>query len=304
MLAIIITQTGYDGIDELIGFASMLNANDLRIFSLPDYKDFTTETYLNLLPGHLKELSPDAIIMPELPALSGIAPALAVRLDMQCITSVQEMDKKDGTLKLIRSVLGGKAVMEIVPVYPVVISLLPGTFEKPGITRSSNISVTELTISPPPLSAEWVEQSSRIRNLGIIESEKQQSGLPVTEAEVLVAAGRGIGKPENLELIRKLAGHFSRSTVSGSRAVVDSGWLPYSAQVGLTGKTVTPKLYIACGISGSPQHIAGMKNSKLIVAINKDPNAAIFNYSHYCIAHDLFEFIPALIEELEKHVKN
>jgi electron transfer flavoprotein alpha subunit len=300
MLAVIITQTGYDNIDELLGFASMLNADELKIFNLPDYKDCTPETFLNLLFGHLKGLTPDVIIMPELPALSGIAPALAIKLDIQCITSVQGMDIKEGTLKLIQSVLGGKAVMEIVPVYPVVISLLPGAFEKSGIARSSNISVTELAISPPPLSDEKLTQSGRIRNLGIIESEIKQSGLPVTEAEVLVAAGRGIGKPENLELLRSLAGHFSHSTVSGSRAVVDSGWLPYSSQVGLTGKTVTPKLYIACGISGSPQHIAGMKNSNLIVAINKDPNAAIFYYSHYCIVEDLEKFLPVLIDELSR----
>jgi electron transfer flavoprotein alpha subunit len=118
--------------------------------------------------------------------------------------------------------------------------------------------------------------------------------------DVLVAAGRGIKKQENLELIRKLAGLFNHSAVAGSRAVIDSGWLPYSAQVGLTGKTVTPKAYIACGISGSPQHIAGMKNSQLIIAINKDANAAIFNYAHYCIVEDLQEFLPVLIEALNR----
>jgi len=235
--------------------------------------------------------------MPELPALSGIAPALAVKLDMQCITSVEGMVNNCGSLKLMRSILGGKAVMEITPEIPAVITVLPGAFEKSEASCSLNISAIRLS---PSLLTEEVNQPIRIRNLGTIESETQQSGLPITEAEVLVAAGRGIGKPENLELIRSLAGHFIRSTFAGSRAVVDAGWLPYNAQVGLTGKTVMPRLYIACGISGSPQHIAGMKNSHLIIAINKDPNAAIFNYSHYCIVEDLLEFIPALIEELEK----
>jgi electron transfer flavoprotein alpha subunit len=187
--------------------------------------------------------------------------------------------------------------MEITPKFPAVMTVLPGAFEKSEVSCSLNISVTRLS---PSLLTEEIKQPGKIRNMGTIESETHQSGLSITEAEALVAAGRGIGKPENLELIRSLAGHFRRSTFAGSRAIVDAGWLPYSAQVGLTGKTVMPKLYIACGISGSPQHIAGMKNSHLIIAINKDPNAAIFNYSHYCIVENLLEFIPVLIEELEK----
>jgi electron transfer flavoprotein alpha subunit len=296
MLAAIITEPGHD-IGELAGFASMLNADKLKIFGLPDYEECEPETYLNLLLGHLKELNPDVIVMPELPALSGIAPALAIKLDMQCITAVYGMVNNCGVLKLMRSVFGGKAVMEITPKFPAVMTVLPGAFEKSEVSCSLNISVTRLSSS---LLTEEIKQPGKIRNLGIIDSETQQSGLSITEAEVLVAAGRGIGKPENLELIRSLAGHFRRSTFAGSRAVVDAGWLPYNAQVGLTGKTVMPKLYIACGISGSPQHIAGMKNSHLIIAINKDPNAAIFNYAHYCIVENLLEFIPALIEELEK----
>ncbi len=298
MLAAIISETAQET-GELAGFASMLNAGELKIFSLPVHEECTPETYLDLLTAHLKELSPDAIIVPELPAFSGIAPALAVKLDMQCITSVEGIIKNGGSLKLMRSVLGGKAVMEIIPEFPAVITVLPGAFEKSEASCSLNMPVIRLL---PSLFTEGGKQPVRINNLGTIESEMQQSGLPITEAEVLVAAGRGIGKPENLELIRSLAGHFRHSTFAGSRAVVDAGWLPYSAQVGLTGKAVMPKLYIACGISGSPQHIAGMKNSHLIIAINKDPNAAIFNYSHYCIVEDLLEFIPALIEELEKQV--
>ena len=294
MLAAIITEPGYD-IDELIGFASILDADEIKIFSLPENENCEPESYLILLITHLKELNPDLIIMPEHPALSGIAPALAVKLGMQCITAVQGKPGSGGTLKLMRGVLGGKAVMERAADFPAVITVVPGAFEKHSITPSSNVSITQLTVKSIP----GVRPSGRMKNLGIIELEPQSSGLPITEAEILISAGRGIKKEENLELMRKLAGLFNRSAVAGSRAVIDSGWLPYSAQVGLTGKTVTPRLYIACGISGSPQHIAGMRNSHLIIAINNDPNAAIFNYSHYCIVEDLFEFIPALIDEFE-----
>ena len=295
MLAAIITEPGYD-IDELIGFASMLDADEFKIFSLPENENCEPESYLILLITHLKELNPDLIIVPELLALSGIAPALAVKLGMQCITSVQGKTGINGTLKLMQGVLGGKAVMERAADFPAVITMAPRSFEKHLITPSSNVSITQLTVESIP----GVMPSARMKNLGIIEQQTQSSGLPVTEAEILISAGRGIKKEENLELIRKLAELFNRSAVAGSRAVIDSGWLPYSAQVGLTGKTVTPKLYIACGISGSPQHIAGMKSSHLIIAINKDANAAIFNYSHYCIVEDLIEFSPVLIEALKK----
>jgi electron transfer flavoprotein alpha subunit len=189
--------------------------------------------------------------------------------------------------------------MKIIPEYPVVVTVMPGFF--------MNISAAPETIprmdSICHLEENCLERSSSIKTkvkiLGSYESESSDTGLPITQAEVIVAAGRGIGRPENLELIGELAECFIRSAVAGSRAVIDAGLLPHGRQVGLTGKTVAPRLYIACGISGSPQHIAGMKASALVAAINKDPNAAIFSHSHYCIVEDLEKFIPVLIDELK-----
>jgi electron transfer flavoprotein alpha subunit len=299
MLAAIITEPGFETA-ELAGFSQMLDAGEYRIFCLPENERCEPGAYLDLLLAPLERLNPDVVIMPELPSLSGIAPAIAVRLGMKCITAVQGINCSGAALKLLRGVLGGKAVMEITPEFPSVITVMPAAFEKPLLTQPSDSSVTYLSLAPAGSLEGDCSQSVKMRNLGVIEQETQSSGLPITEAEVIVAAGRGIKKQENLELIRGLAGLFKHSAVAGSRAVVDSGWLPYSAQVGLTGKTVTPRAYIACGISGSPQHIAGMKNSHLIVAINKDPNAAIFNYAHYCIVEDLQDFLPVLIESLKK----
>ena len=113
------------------------------------------------------------------------------------------------------------------------------------------------------------------------------------------SAGKGIGKAENLQLLRSMAA-ASTGRPRGSRVVCDNGWLEYSAQVGLTGKKVAPLLYVACGISGSPQHIVGMKDSKTVVAINRDPEAVIFRYSDICVVEDLEKFIPAFIQEAEK----
>jgi len=122
----------------------------------------------------------------------------------------------------------------------------------------------------------------------------------ITEAGVIVSAGQGLGDKENLDLIFQLAALFAKSAVAGSRIVCDLGWLEYRCQVGVTGATVSPQLYIACGISGAVQHVMGMRNSEFIVAINKDPAAAIFQVADIGIVEDLTTFIPALIEVYEK----
>jgi len=122
----------------------------------------------------------------------------------------------------------------------------------------------------------------------------------ITEAGVIVSAGQGLGDKKNLDLIYQLAALFAKSAVAGSRIVCDLGWLEYRCQVGVTGATVSPQLYIACGISGAVQHVMGMRNSEYIVAINKDPAAAIFQVADICIVEDLTTFIPALIEVYEK----
>ena len=122
----------------------------------------------------------------------------------------------------------------------------------------------------------------------------------ITEAKVIVAAGRGIGEAEKLGIIEQLAKVFPRSAVAGSRIVCDMGWLEYKCQVGVTGATVTPELYIACGISGAVQHVSGMRSSGFIVAINTDPAAAIFQTADICVVEDLTTFIPILIEMYEK----
>ena len=122
----------------------------------------------------------------------------------------------------------------------------------------------------------------------------------ITEAGVIVSAGQGLGDKENLDLMHRLAALFTKSAVAGSRIVCDSGWLEFRCQVGVSGATVSPRLYIACGISGAVQHVMGMRNSDYIVAINKDPAAAIFQVADICIVEDLTTFIPAFIEMYEQ----
>ena len=124
------------------------------------------------------------------------------------------------------------------------------------------------------------------------------------EASAIVAAGRGIGKAANLDLLRDTAGMLKNSALGGSRPACDAGWLPYSRQVGETGRHVDPQLYLACGISGSRQHLAGIKNAKTVIAVNSDPQAAIFGRADYGIVEDLLRFLPVLIEKYNARVKS
>ena len=128
-----------------------------------------------------------------------------------------------------------------------------------------------------------------------MEGTGTDAGL--SRAKVVVAAGRGVGEEENLDLLRRVAGLFSSAALAGSRPVCDLGWLSYGQQVGLTGTTVAPRLYIACGISGARQHTVGMQGSGFIVAINSDPQATIFNLADVCVKEDLAAFLPALLEQ-------
>lgn len=166
----------------------------------------------------------------------------------------------------------------------------PGVFKKPGETEAcKNIIKEDYHVAPERI---------RTRIIEIIKDVGDEN-VDLESAEILVSGGFGVGGPEGFVTIKALADAIG-GTVASSRAAVDSGWIGHTHQVGQTGKTVSPKLYIACGISGAIQHIAGMSGSDVVVAINKDEEAPIFSVSDYGVVGDLFEIIPALIKEIEK----
>lgn len=259
----------------------------LPVTAIRTSADYTPELWKDILYRIIPDRNPDLIITAHTACGQDFAPGLAIRLGAMCVTGVESFSRTDDGLTFTRAILNGKALMDIVPAtVPCVLTVLPGAFDACSSTTKAQGPVKIILSDSQPC---------MIMPSGMTHLEEEDA-IPLTEAEVVVSAGRGIGKPENLELIERLAARFKRSAIGGSRPLCDQGWLPYRQQVGLTGKTVSPRLYIACGISGSPQHIAGMKNSQLIIAINKDPHAAIFQVTDYGIVADLLEFIPLLLE--------
>jgi electron transfer flavoprotein alpha subunit len=214
------------------------------------------------------------------------APGLAARLGAVCITGVIGFWEENGKIGFSRTVCGGKWVADVVADSPTqVICLQPGSFPLSAAVVSRTGAVEVLTME---------SRAQTTASLGTIGHSLDSAAL--TQAAVVVAAGRGIGDAQNLDLIQGLAELFQRSAVGGSRIVCDLKWLDYRQQVGVTGCTVSPELYIACGISGASQHICGMQGAGFVVAINTDPHASIFNVSDVCIVEDLRRFIPLLIE--------
>jgi electron transfer flavoprotein alpha subunit len=259
---------------------------------VPGLKGFHGEAYVKILADLIPSWGASAVVGGHTTSGMDWAPALAVDLHATYLAGVEALDEDADGMLFSRAGLFGKAQEIIKPkANPWVITVAPGAFPAPA------------GLPEHPGSVELFEETSqKCRAKVIAYKSAADQDLGLTQAQVVVAGGRGIGKPENLELIHRLAGLFSRSAVAGSRPVCDLGWLDYGSQVGLTGAMVSPKLYISCGISGARQHTVGMRGSDFIVAISSDPAAAIFNLADVCIVDDLTAFIPALLDQAERAV--
>jgi len=221
-----------------------------------------------------------------------ISPAVSIMTDSALVPDITGISADNGNITVTKPVYAGKAFAQIkVNSANVVLSLRPNVF-KAEKSESNTANVTNIASSSLNISAGDF-------NTIVTDVVLSQGKLDVAEADKIVSGGRGMKGPENFHLIEELASVIGAAT-GASRAVVDAGWRPHSEQVGQTGKTVSPGLYIACGISGAIQHLAGMSSSKCIVAINKDKDAPIFQVADYGIIGDLFEVLPALNVELKK----
>jgi electron transfer flavoprotein alpha subunit len=215
-----------------------------------------------------------------------IAAGLAARLDGGLNWDLTDVVVEDGRLVGKRPALGDSVYVDVGWTSEPRLALIrSGTFEpEASADASAEVERLESRLRDFSLEASMVEQA-----------HEESEGPSIEDADVIVAGGRGLGSPENFALVEELAKALG-GAVAATRAVVDAGWYPYAAQVGQTGKTVSPKLYIACGISGAIQHKVGMQSAGLIVAINKDPNAPIFEYADLGVVGDLHEIIPKLTE--------
>ncbi len=248
-------------------------------------EEYSAEGYCAALREQLSGMEAGLICIPGTSRGNEYAPALALALSSGCLPDVTRFRTEGEHLVFTRTGWYGKLEMEAVISSPRgVLTVSPGAFRFEEIPRPPG-RITRVH-SDLPLSDTLDVQAET--------SEETESGL--LEAEVIVAGGRGLRKAENLPHLHDLASLFRRSAVGGSRPACDSGWLSYGSQIGFTGKTVAPRLYIACGISGSPQHIAGMKGARFVVVINSDPEAPFFQNADIGIVARLEEFIPVFVE--------
>jgi len=235
----------------------------------------------------LETLDPAYICLPHTATGFDLAPRLASCLNTSCITAVEKVHTHEGNIRFTRSVFNGKLRAEMAPATAcAVLTILPGAWPPFEIHPAPKGSVRIIRTDFAPVAS---------RTMEIKESEKRK--LNFGDAEVIISAGRGIRNPENLHLLEKLAKIFPKSALGSSKGACDLGWLGYEHQIGVTGQTVSPRLYIACGISGAVQHLSGMKGSQIIVGINSDPDASIFTVADYGIVENLETFIPILLEE-------
>jgi electron transfer flavoprotein alpha subunit len=252
-----------------------------------DLQNYSSSAYNECLVKFISDNGFDIIIMAATSLGKDLAPHVAAKLDAGLAMDCVGLTLENNDIIALRPVYAGKAIINVkINSHIKVFVLRPNIFSA-GEPSNTNAEVLIVNL-------ETVNLSVRV-----VDIKKSEGKLDVAEADIIISGGRGMKGPEHFHLIEELAQTLGAAS-GASRAVVDAGWRPHSEQVGQTGKTVSPNLYIAIGISGAIQHLAGMRSSKYIVAINKDKDAPIFQVADYGIVGDIFEVLPKLIEEVKK----
>lgn len=257
-------------------------------------KDYVTEPYTKVFTLALEKIKPESVLVGATTIGRDLAPRVSARLytGLTADCTSLDIDAETGNLLMTRPAFGGNILATIIcPNHrPQMSTVRPGvmTKESSGDNKTLKIEYLNSTLIKTDLNVEILETVKE-------KTEKKN----IEDANILVSGGRGVGKKENIEILKSFADEIG-GLVSGSRAIVDSGWIDHNYQVGQTGKTVRPEVYFACGISGAIQHIAGMEESELIIAINKNPEAPIFEVADLGIVGDVNQILPVLIQELKK----
>ena len=283
------------GTDAAVAEAAAHDADQIIVVDGPEYKDYTTDAYVIAMHTLVEKYGPTTLMVGASPNGRDFAPRLSCRLKtgLTADCTSLDIDPDSGNVAWTRPAFGGNLMATILcaKTRPQIGTVRPGVFKKAAeVAPHAEIVKEDLHVP-----AEQI----RTRLIRVIQ-EAAAEIVDLEGAEIIVSGGRGVGGPEGFETHIKPLADALGATVGASRAAVDSGWISHAHQVGQTGKTVAPKLYIACGISGAIQHQAGMSGADCIVAINKDPEAPIFEIAHYGIVGNLFEILPLLTAEVKK----
>jgi len=282
LVAVVLGDEVQDAAKQLAAYG----ADRILVAEHPDLKDYLTETYTHVTAEIIQKEAPVFVLMGATTQGKDLSAALSARLGAPLATDCISLRFENQKLTITRPMYGGKILADVViESSPGIITLRPNAFASAPASGAGQIESYPVVLDKPRTSclARQMEAAGRIE---------------LTEADVVVSGGRGMGGSD-FSVLEMLASEMG-GAVGASRSAVDEGWRPVSDQVGQTGKVVSPNVYIACGISGAIQHFAGMQTSKVIVAINKDPEAPIFSKADYGIVGNLFELVPAITEEVKK----
>jgi len=285
--AAVLVGTGMEG---LAAELASYGASKVYLLENASLDRYSTQDHAAVLAVLVKKLNPAAVFFSATAMGKDLAPRVAARLGVGLAADCTSVVQKDGQLEFTRPIFAGKALLSFrLMSSPQVVSLRPNVFPLASAAAAGETIRESVEIPAAPARA-------------VVKEVLQESGgeIDVSEADIVISGGRGMKGPENFGLLREISALIPRSAVGASRSAVDSGWIGHQHQVGQTGKTISPNLYLAFGISGAIQHIAGMSSSKVIVAVNKDPDAPIFKVADFGVVGDLFQVIPPLKEELKK----
>jgi len=274
--------------------AAIHGADKILVVEGAEYEHYSTDAYTIALCSLVEKYGPTSMMIGATNNGRDLGPRVSCRLKggLTADCTALDIDEASGNVAWTRPAFGGNLMATIMcpDSRPQIGTVRPGVFKKCAPTAAKAEIIRE--------DIHVDEKDIRTQVLELI-SEMGDEHVDLEGAEVIVSGGRGVGGPEGFDTIRALADVLG-ATVGASRAAVDSGWISHAHQVGQTGKTVGPKLYIACGISGAIQHLAGMSSSDVVVAVNKDPDAPIFDMADYGVVGNLFEVLPVLVEEIKK----
>lgn len=273
------------GVQEIAGQLAEYGAERILVADDGVLAEYTTEAYCQVCAAAIADLAPAVVLMGASSQGKDLAARLSARLNAALATDCVALKWQEGALQATRPIYGGKILAEVTLAgQPQMATIRPHTFEAGRASGQGTVEKIDLAVTP-----------DRVK---FIEKRMESGKVDITEADIVVSGGRGMGG-DDYTVIEALAEQLG-AAVGASRSAVDEGWRPFSDQVGQTGKVVSPNLYVACGISGAIQHLAGMSSSKVIVAVNKDPDAPIFARCDYGIVGDLFEVVPHITEAVRK----